>query len=188
MKWTKEQLKNFEANRSIGPDAVYADKIMRPMAEVYCPDILEAFDQQYNLGAAPLGPNWHVFAADFGPATVEALKLGHLNDLKSYFTFLNWAAYEPTSYLSEEVIITPLADFTYKIKPEDWMIYFPMQILDKVIQYTQNNLVLEISRKLRVEQRRLNSRRVRHDLCWAPLHKSFSKTAEKLGVPFTNLL
>ena len=107
MKWTDEQLERFRANEYIGEDSIYADGLMRPMAEVFCPDVLIAFDKQWNEGDDPLGPNWHVFAGDLEDAIKKAHASNDTKKIEAYYAFLNWALFEKTSYLGNEVVVSP---------------------------------------------------------------------------------
>lgn len=188
MNWTDDQMQKFQNDPLIGSDSIYADKIMRPMAKEFCPAVLKLFDLENNTGDDPLGPDWHVFAGDLERATIKACKLSHQADLVSYFTFLNWAVNEPISYLSNETILTPLAGFICELPPKAWMKFFPAPNLDAVIQYAKGYFRPETTPPLINEKNELQSDSINHQAHWQPLHKSFSNTAKRLGVPYANLL
>lgn len=188
MKWTDAQLRKFELDPAINSASIYADQIMRPMAQEYCPLVLEAFDSENNMDENPLGPNWHAFAGELERATITAYQLGQSDTLISYFAFLNWSVNEATSYLPNESILTPLAGFTYAIPPTAWMKYFPIPNLDVVVQYARGYFKPRVLPPLVKELQKLKSDPVSHRASWQPLHVSFSKTADRLNIPYTNLL
>lgn len=187
MKWTDEQLAKFRADPYINEESIYADSIMRPMAEALCPQVLQRFDAKCNVGDDPLGPNWHTFASELEEAVKVAHKVDSKRDLERYYTFLNWALFEKTSYLSDETIVSPFEGII-EISPEKWMKYIPIPIIDKMITFMQRYMVDNIAIGMRRVKGQLLADVKYHENHWKPCHRKFTKIAIENNIPYTNFL
>lgn len=187
MVWTEKQIQKFIEDEYIGHDVVYADKIMRPMAAELCKDVLHAFDQEWNVGENPLGPNWHAFAGELERSIKTAHRQNDDAKLHDYYSFLNWALFEKTSYLHKEAIISPFEGII-DIAPKKWMKYIPTIILERMTSHMSVFMFPHISSNMRTELKRLNENMTMHTKCWRSCHEKFTKVAERHSIPFTNLL
>ena len=187
LRWTPEQLEQFQADPLIDEASLLADRVMRPMAEVYCRDVLDLHDAEYNSEPDPLGPNWHIFAAELERAIIRAQEEAKMSRFVGYLTFVNWALNEPTSYLGNEAVLTPIAGLSINLPPTSWMKYFPMPNIESAMSYADSYLDASVRIGLRKERDRLRGVESEHHAHWAPLHTSFAHTAETLGIPYVSL-
>jgi len=187
MCWTNKQINTFINDPSIGPDAVYADKIIRPMARVFCPEALVKFDESWNIGDEPLGPNWHTFASELEVFVKESHLKNNSKKLHNYYSFLNWALYEKTSYLHREAFISPFEGII-ELNPKDWMPYLPKVILEEMIDFMSTYMSSHTIRQMQKELQVLLKNPVLHAQYWMPCHRSFTEVAQQKSIPYTNQL
>jgi len=186
--WSDAELEAFRQNQYIGERGVYADKIMRPMAKALFPNFLQSYDKENNVGENKLGPNWHAFAGDLSLEIIKVHKGEDLATLENYYTFVNWALFEATSYLSKEAYITPMEALATELEPNKWMKFFPMKVFDKLIPHMEFYFLPHIASNMRNERARLSKDSAGHGIHWKPLHRKFINVAKTNNVPYTEVV
>ena len=134
MRWTAKQVAAF--THSYGRDGVHAETLWRPMAQRLCPEVLHAFDRDWNWGPEPLGPNWHGFADKVEEAIKAAHAVSDETALSGLYTFANWAFLEPSSnYLPNETMTSIGQGLCCDLQPSLWVARFPPEITQQIIRY-----------------------------------------------------
>ena len=186
--WSDEEIKSFRENDGISEACFYADKIMRPMATSLCPEVLRAHDEENNTGKYKLGPNWHAFAQNLEDSIIDEHEKKSSLKLANYYSFVNWAIFETTSYLGDEAYVTPLEGFATRLRPEQWMKFFPMVVIDTQIPYVSRMFRSHIALNMKKERAILAKNASKHETYWKPLHRRFINVAKDNKVPFTAAL
>lgn len=181
MIWTPDQMSDFERDPDIGPENVEIDRMMRFMAGSLCRIALNNFDAEWNINPPPLGPNWSTFASELETLVKQA----HIDDdatsLSSYYSFLNWAAYEPTTALPGLVVVSPIEGLI-EVKHSKWLKYFPPQFLRKI--YKQLRPFFNVS-GMKEEIDLLLSNTEEHSKFWRPCHEKFTEVAVSKNIPYS---
>ena len=186
--WSYAELESFRQNEYLGERAIYADNIMRPMAKTLLPEFLKNYDNENNSGKNKLGPNWHAFAGDLEREIIQAHKVNDNAKLQNCYAFINWALFEPTSYLGKEAYITPMEGIATELDADQWMKFFPLRVFDKLLPHMDFYFQPHVASNMRKERQQLLRDTVTHESYWKPLHRKFVSVAKANKVPFSDAL